>query len=427
MNSHSTLEQEESNLVYFKRTSCRLCESKEVERVMNYVATPVGDHFVTKDKLEEKQDVYPLDLYFCHNCGQLQLLDVVNPEFVYKDYLYETSTSLGLVEHFQKYAAELINRMGIVNGDFVIDIGCNDGSFLKCFDDAGMNALGIEPASAIAKKVEDKGLNVKNTFFNYALSQEIKEKHGFAKMISANNVMANVEDMNDFVKGVSFLLDKDGIFIFESGYVVDTLKNSVMDNVYHEHLCYFRLNPLVKFFKQHGLEVIESERVDTKGGSLRGIAQKIGGKHLISQAVYDRIKMEEDLGLETSQFYKDFAARMENVRDNLVRLLEQIKSEGKTIAGYGASVGVTTLLYYYGADKFIDVLFDDNTIKQGLFSPGHHIPVVPSNEIYGRNPDYIICFPWRYKEPIIKKNQKFIENGGKFIVPLPTVEIIAKG
>lgn len=412
-----------SESIYFKRDTCRLCNSRKVEKVMDYVATPVGDHFVAKDRLNEQQDVYPLDLYFCRDCGQLQLLDVVNPEFVYKDYLYETSSSLGLVEHFQKYAADLIKRMKISKGDFVVDIGCNDGSFLKCFHDQGMKAIGIEPASAIANKVKNKGLNVLNAFFTFELSQKIKEQYGPAKMISANNVMANVEDMNDFIKNMSTLLADDGIFIFESGYVVDTLCNSVMDNIYHEHLCYFRLNPLIKLFKKYGLEVIEVERVETKGGSLRGIAQKIGGKRLVSLKVQERVEMEEKAGLETIEFYRDFASRMEVVRNNLVKFLTQLKSEGKTIAGYGASVGVTTLLYYYGADKFLNVLYDDNPIKQGLYSPGHHIPVRPSIEIYKDNPDYILCFPWRYKEPIMKRHNKFMENGGTFIVPLPKVEI----
>ena len=414
----------ESTAIYFKRDTCRLCYSRKVEKVMDYVATPVGDHFVTKDKLSAQQDAYPLDLYFCRDCGQLQLLDVVNPEFVYKDYLYETSTSLGLVKHFQDYAAALIERMKISQGDFVVDVGCNDGSFLKCFHDRGMKALGIEPASAIASKVENKGLNVLNTFFTFELSQKIKEQYGPAKMISANNVMANVEDMNDFIKGVSALLADDGIFIFESGYVVDTLHNSVMDNIYHEHLCYFRLNPLVKLFKKHGLEVIEVERVETKGGSLRGIAQKIGGKRLVSSEVQERVNMEEKVGLEKIEFYKDFASRMEANRDHLIKLLTQLKKEGKSIAGYGASVGVSTLLYYYGADQFLNVLYDDNPIKQGLYSPGHHISVRPSIEIYKDNPDYILCFPWRYKEPIMKRHNKFIENGGKFIVPLPSVKVI---
>jgi hypothetical protein len=410
--------------IYFKRDNCRLCHGRNLEKVMDYVATPVGDHFVAKGKLGEPQDTYPLDLYFCADCGQLQLLDVVNPEFIYKDYLYETAVSMGLVEHFQKYAADLIERMKLSSGDTVVEIGCNDGSFLKCFHDRGLKALGVEPASAIAAKAANKGLNILNTFFTFELSQTIKGQHGAAKMIIANNVMANVEDMHGFMKGVSDLLAGDGIFVFESGYAVDTLKNSVMDNVYHEHLCYFRLNPLIKFFKKHGLEVIDAERVETKGGSLRGIAQKIGGRRPVSPRVKERMEMEEKAGLETAAFYHDFARRMEAARADLVKLLTQLKKEGKSIAGYGASVGVTTLLYYYGANKFINVLYDDNPIKQGLYSPGHHILVRPSAEIYKDNPDYILCFPWRYKEPIMKRHSAFRDKGGKFIVPLPKVEVL---
>lgn len=409
---------------YFKRDTCRLCDSSDVEKVMDFVATPVGDHFVSKDQLEKTQDAYPLDLHFCNQCGQLQLLDGVSPEFIYKDYLYETSTSLGLVEHFQKQAQNLIERLELKKDDLVVDIGCNDGSFLQYFHEKGMKTLGVEPASAIANKVKAKNINVINDFFNYELSQRIKGQCGPAKMIAANNVMANVEDMNDFIKGVVSLLADDGVFIFESGYIVDTIKNFVIDNIYHEHFCYFRLNPLVKFLKSRGLEVFEARRVDTKGGSLRGMAQKIAGKRPVSSAVSERIEMERVSGYESAQFYKDFSLKMQAGRTELISLLKKLKDEGKKISGYGASVGVTTLIYYYGVAEYLDVLFDDNPIKQGLYSPGHHIPVVPSDEIYRWNPDYILCFPWRYKDAIIKRHQKFLKNGGHFIVPLPKVKII---
>jgi len=186
----------------------------------------------------------------------------------------------------------------------------------------------------------------------------------------------------------------------------------------------FQAKPLVKYFKRHGLEAFEIERVDTKGGSLRGKVQKIGASRPIDPAVSERMKMEEDEGFDSLEFYKEFAEQRERAKKDLINLLEDLKSEGKSIAGYGASVGVTTLLYYYGADKYIDVLFDDNPVKQGLYSPGHHIPVLPSDEIYSRRPDYIIFFSWRYKEPIMKRHAKYKENGGKFIIPLPEVEVI---
>ncbi len=409
---------------YFKRNTCRLCDSSDVEKVVDFVATPVGDHFVSKDQLEKAQDVYPLDLHFCHQCGQLQLLDGVSPEFIYKDYLYETATSIGLVEHFRGQAQNLIARLELKKDDLIIDIGCNDGSFLEYFYKMGMRTLGVEPASAIADKVKAKNINVINDFFSSELSREIKDRYGPAKMVAANNVMANVEDMSDFIKGVGLLLADDGVFIFESGYIVDTINNSVIDNIYHEHFFYFRLNPLVKFLRRHGLEVFEVQRVDTKGGSLRGMAQKIGGKRPVSFSVLERMEMERLSGYESAQFYKNFSLKMQAGRVELLSLLKKLKNEGKKISGYGASVGVTTLIYYYGVDKYLDVLFDDNPIKQGLYSPGHHIPVIPSEEIYGRSPDYIICFPWRYKDPILKRHQKFIRNGGHFIVPLPKVEII---
>ena len=328
---------------YFKRDSCRLCESKDVKLVMNYTATPVGDHYVTVDNIDEEQEAYPLDLYFCNSCGQLQLMDVVNPEFVYTEYLYETSTSLGLVEHFQKYADQVLDRYRPKPQSLVVDIGCNDASFLRCFHGKGMFALGIEPANKIAKKVKGSGLNVLNTFFSKALAIEIRAKHGQASIISANNVMANVENLGDFAEGLRELLAPNGIFTFESGYLVDLVRNCVVDNVYHEHLCYFRLNPLVTYFKRHGLEVIDIQHSPMKGGSLRGTVQLSGGPRSVSTNVAERMSWETSLGYDQAGVYEELSSRMEFVKKQLFTLLCNLKEQGKTIAGYGASVGVTTL------------------------------------------------------------------------------------
>ena len=409
---------------YFKRNTCRLCESLNIKLVMNYPATPVGDHFVTVDHIDEEQETYPLDLYFCNSCGQLQLLDVVNPEFVYAEYLYETSTSLGLVEHFQKYAEQVLARYQPKPQSLVVDIGCNDASFIRCFHEKGMSAIGVEPASKIAKKVQNSGVNVLNTFFSKALAIEIREEHGQASIISANNVMANVEDLGDFAEGLRELLAPDGIFVFESGYLVDLVRNCVIDNVYHEHLCYFRLNPLVTYFKLHGLEVIEIQHSPMKGGSLRGTVQRSGGSRPVSPAVAERMSWETSLGYDRARVYEELASRMAYVKKQLFTLLCNLKEQKKTIAGYGASVGVTTLLYYFGLSEILETLFDENPIKHNLYSPGHHIPVVSSEEIYNINPDYIVLLPWRYAELIMKKHQEYLRNGGHFIIPLPGVEII---
>tara|TARA_B100000315_G_scaffold248013_1_gene277429 strand:- start:2359 stop:3633 length:1275 start_codon:yes stop_codon:yes gene_type:complete len=424
MNSENFLTEESKSRIYFKRDRCRLCNSLSVELVMPFVATPVGDHYVAAGQLDISQEAYSLDLYFCNSCGQLQLLDVVDPAFIYGEYLYETSTSMGLVEHFQRYADDLIETIHPHQGSFAVDIGCNDGSFLKYLRQKNLSVLGIEPAKEIAKKVESAGIDVLNTFFSHELACKIKEERGAATVISANNVMANVEDLGDFAKGIRELLSPDGIFTFESGSLVDLIRNCVIDNIYHEHLCYFRLNPLVKYFQNHGLEVVDIQHSPTKGGSLRGTIQHKGTSRNISPAVLDRMSWETSLGFDQAETYKEFASRMEGIRKQLLSLLNDLKKNGKTISGYGASVGVTTLLYYYGAGQMLDVLYDDNPIKQGLYSPGYHIPVNPSPDIYKNKPDYILIFAWRYAVPIMKKHAQYLANGGHFIVPLPGIEVI---
>ncbi|MCP4265448.1 MAG: class I SAM-dependent methyltransferase [Candidatus Brocadiaceae bacterium] len=410
---------------FLKRQTCRVCQKPELEMVIEMKATPVGDHYLAAAQVGDKQEEFPLDVYFCKDCGQLQLIDVVNPETIYRDYLYETSTSMGLVEHFERYANEVITHCSqLAEKALVVDVGCNDGSFLRPFKACGMRVLGIEPAHSIAQKVKDGGLDVLNAFFTKELARDIKKRWGSVSVISANNVMANIDDLGDFVEGVKELMAPEGIFVFESGYLVDLITNNVLDNIYHEHISFLRLNPLVRLFNDHGMEIINIDHVPTKGGSLRGMVQHLGGPRKMTDSVKEMMVWETGLGYDEAEIYKEFSARMEFVKRQLANLVDELKKENKKISGYGASVGVTTLLYYYGLGEVLDCLYDDNPIKHNLLSPGHKIQVRPSAEIYEQKPDYIILFPWRYSEPIIKKHRKFIEQGGHFIIPLPGVKII---
>ena len=409
---------------YYKRETCRLCDSKKLEMVMEFSPTPPGDEYVNADALNIKQEVFPLELVFCNECGFLQVPNIVEPEFLYKNYTYETTVSLNLDEHFKRYADQTVDFLKLDKGSVVYDLGCNVGSLLGYFKKNGMNEVGVEPASGIAKKASAKGLNVVNDFFTNSLSSDLKTKFGEADLVCANNVLANIDHLKDFFMGVNNLMKKSGVFIFETGYMIDLIVNDVIDNVHHEHVSYFSIYPLQKYLKSLGMELFHVEHVDTKGGSMRFFIQKEDGKHSVSENVLKFLKKEIDLGFKDSAVLSKFGRKHSEERAKLQKLLADLKAQGKRIAGYGASVGGTTLLYYYGIHDQIEFLVDDNTIKQGMFSPGLHVPVYSPQKLISDKIDYVVNFAWRYADPIMKGNQEFIKLGGKLIQPLPEVKIL---
>lgn len=407
-----------------KRDVCGICGSPNPEMVMALPATPPCDEYVQQKYANDHQESYPLDLYFCENCGLLQLCYLVDPQSVYENYIYETSVSPALVQHFEQYADEVVSSIKPAAGQLVIDIGCNDGTLLNCFRRLGMKVLGVEPAREIAKKVQASGIDVVPSLFSRKVAESIKEQHGPAAVITANNVLANVEDLPDFVEGVRHLLSEDGVFVFETGYGADVLQEHLVDTINHEHIYYLNTLPLVHLFKEHGLELIDMDRISSKGGSLHGVVQRSGGPRDVQTSVAEQTKVEISLGFDSAETYKKHAANIEGVRDELQVLLKDIKDSGKTTAVYGASAGVTTLLHYFDLGTDIEYLLDDNPGRFDLLSPGYHIPVMSSQEIYDRNPDYVLILAWRYAEPIAKRHAKFLEQGGHFIVPFPSVQVI---
>ena len=412
------------NELNFRRDTCRLCGGHNLELVLQLAPTPAGDVYVSVEHLDQTQETYPLDLFLCHGCGHSQLLDAVNPEVLYGDYIYMTSISLGLTEHFRRYADEVLCSVNPSQGALVVDIGSNDGTLLKFFQERDMRVLGVDPARDIARKVTESGIETLPTFFTAELARKIKNERGPAIIVTANNTFANVDDLADMTEGIRDLLPPDGVFVFETGYLVDLIQKNLFDNIYHEHLSYFSVKPLEAFFRRHGMELINTERNPSKGGSLRGTVQLAGGPRTVSPSVAKLMAFEASLATDRAETFKAFAAKIDIVKNQLISLLCNLKTQGKTIAGYGASVGVTTLIYHFDIGNLLNFLVDDNPRKQNLFSPGFHIPVLSSQIIYERKPDYVLILAWRYAKPITKKHQKYLEQGGHFIVPWPKIEVI---
>lgn len=408
----------------FKRNTCRLCEGSNLESVFRLTPTPVGDDFVSAARLNEIQGIFPLDLILCRDCGNVQLLNVVNPEVIYGEYTYVSSVSLELPEHFRRYADDILTLVDPPNGSLVVEIGSNEGALLNFFKNKGMRVLGIDPARNIAQKATEAGIETIPTFFNSKLANEIKKVHGSAAIIIANNVIANIDDLSDVAEGIRSLLAPRGVFVMETSYLLDVVERNLLDTIFHEHLSYLSAKPLNTFFQHHGMELIDVQRVPTKGGSLRCIVQLAGGPYNVSSYVSDIISFESNFGIDRPEAFKALSERLENIKKQLLNLMGKFKEQRKTVACYGAAVGLTTMMYYFDLGNMVSFIVDDNPIKQNTFSPGYLIPVFSPQSIYDKKPDYVLILAWRYTKTIIKKHEAFMKQGGHFIVPLPVIKVI---
>jgi len=408
----------------FRRNTCRLCNSSRVEVAVPINPSPIADAYVPENQLSEAQALYPLDLYLCRECGHVQLLDVVDPEVLFRDYIYTTSISLGLVEHFRKYADDVSARFPLQMGSLVLDIGSNDGTLLKFFKSKGLRVLGVDPAVNIARQASESGIETLPSFFSLEAARQIKGAHGSPTLITANNVFAHSDTMGDIIDGVRELLSSDGLFVFEVSYLLDIVEKLLFDTVYHEHLCYHSIKPLDLFFKAHGLELVDIQRIPSKGGSIRGFAQHCGGPYAASPTVSQLLAEETRIGLAEPKIFQEFTKHLDCVKSELLSIVRKLKAEGTVIAGYGASATVTTLTYNFEIGPHLDFLVDDNKSRQGLFSPGHHLPVLPPQALVDRKPGSAVILAWQYAEPIVNKNKVFLAQGGQFILPMPQVKVI---
>ncbi len=408
----------------YKRISCRQCSSKDLSLAIKLNPTPLANNYLKDLESKSKNEVYPLDVFFCNHCKHLQLLHVVEPKVLYSDYVYVSGTSPIFVNHFKNYAKNLFDNY--VKDGLVIDIGSNDGTLLKAFKDLGYSVIGIEPAKNIAQEAKNNGIETIVDFFSTSISELIKSDYGTANVITANNVFAHVDNPINFLKGIKNLLSADkGIFVFEVSYLRDVIENNFFDTIYHEHLDYHTLLPLKGLLERCGFEVLDANCIDTHGGSLRVISQLKGGLNNVSPSVQNLIEMEEKLGLHSLSTFLRFSEKIQICGEKLKEILKDIKSKGKTIVGYGAPAKATTLLYQFDIGiETLDFIVDDSKWKQFLYLPGKKIPIYPKEYIFTKKPDYILILAWNFSSSIIENNQEFKSNGGKFIIPLPTVEIV---
>lgn len=405
-------------------TQCRVCGSGRIETVFRLSATPLEDQFVRRECMDLIQPVYPLELAICLDCGYVHLPYVVNPEASYVDYAYVSGVTVGLRNHYDAYAREIARDFDIPEGSLIIDLGSNDGSMLASFNRAGMKVLGVEPAQAIAAQANEAGFPTVNGFFTDDVASKILKDHGSARVITANYMYANIDDVMSFTRSVSRLLTSDGIFVVQTGYHPDQMQLRMFDYIYHEHFSYFTVEVLRNVFGSCGLELIQATKTSPKGGSVRVVGQLKNGPRAGDGSVVRLIDEERVRGMREAATYQKFSADVQIAKGQVLEMLRSLKSAGKRIVGFGASHSTTTLLYHFELAPFIEYLVDDNLLKQGRYSPGHHLPVYSAGKLYEDKPDCVLVLAWQHQESIIERHKAFLSSGGKFMVPLSTLRVI---
>lgn len=407
---------------YIHKTQCRICKGTDLVRFLSLGEHPPVDNFTDAAHIQDEKR-YPLDVYFCGLCNLVQLLDVVTQEELFhQNYAYFSSASAPLVEHFKSYAEDL-KKDFLQKNDLVVDIGSNDGILLQFLTD-GYRVLGIEPSANVADAARKKGVETVDGFFTVDMAKKLVGTHGKAKVVTANNVFAHIDDLDEIISAVKTLLTDDGVFVSESHYLLDLIEKREFDTVYHEHLCYFSVKPLLHLFERFGMEVFDVQRVDVHGGSIRVYARLKSDKPQ-NPSVAMMLKLEEDAGLHSLERFSGFQKEVDVIREKIVSLVRGFRKEGKTVTAYGAPAKGNTLLNFCGftADD-LKYVTDTTPQKIGLLTPGSHIPVVSPEILMTETPDYILLLAWNYREFILKKEKALRERGAKFIIPIPEVEIV---
>ena len=408
--------------LFTTRSSCRLCASENLELVVPLGDSPVSEKYLTKENLSEKQDQVPLDLYFCLECTHVQLLAVVEPDFLWSDFTFKTANNPALVAHFKDIAQRVMNFNPIDKNDLIIDIGSNDGTLLRCFKDVGYdNVLGVDPADEIANEATQNGIPTINAYMDKETANKIFIEHGKASVITANNVYAHVDDLSGMTNAIKAVLAKDGIFVFEVSYLLDVVEKMLIGTSFHEHLCYHSVKTMSSFLKTQNMELIHVERGPEQGGSIVGSAQFSDGSKDIQDSVAKLHKLEKERKLDRPETIRGMYEGLESVKTEVRNLISGLRKDSKTVAGFGAARAGTTLLSYFGIGSQLDFLVDDNKTKHYKFSPGDKLEVLPTSDIYKTPPDYLLILAWLHADKIIESHKQYLEEGGSFLRLFPGV------
>lgn len=403
---------------------CRSCNADGLIPVLDLGRTPLANSLLTTEQLDLPEDDYPLEVVFCPACTLVQITETVPPEILFRDYLYFSSFSDTMLSHAEALVNQVLAERQLDGRSLAVEIASNDGYLLQFYKRRGVPVLGIEPARNVAHVAEqERGIRTISEFFGEALARGLVERGECADVLHANNVLAHVADLNDFVIGVRNLLKPEGVAIIEVPYVKDLLDRCEFDTIYHEHLCYFSLTALDVLFRRHELQITAVERIAIHGGSLRITAGHKGSSR--NREVDMLLEEEQRWGVAGAQFYRSFAARVERLKNDLGGLLAEAKSKGARIAAYGAAAKGSTLLNYFKIGReTIDFIADRSIYKQGRYFPGVHIPIVETDRLLTEMPDYVLLLTWNFAAEILEQQAEYRRRGGRFILPVPNVKVV---
>lgn len=409
-------------MIYNTETCCRACGSSNLVDLLPFGDTPLADRLLSEDELNDGDQLVPLTLVICEDCSLVQILETVDPEVLfYSEYPYFSSVSPSLQEHFKQSAEHLLQTRPLGEDSLVIEAASNDGYLLRYFHQNGIPVLGIDPAEAPVKKSREMGIETLNTFFTSKLAGELVRSGKKADVFLANNVLAHIPDLNGFVEGIATILKDDGVAVIENHYVVDLIDHCEFDTIYHQHVCYYSVTAWRNLFKSHGLHLNRVKRTSIHGGSLRIFVEK---KEAVDDSVLDLLQMEKERMVDKPAYYLQFTDRVTQLKTELRKILDQVKSEGKSIAGYGAAAKACTLMAYCEIDQDdLDFVSDLNPYKHGKYMAGNRLIIRPPEAVLEEQPDYLLILAWNFAEEIMKQLSAYAQRGGKFIVPVPFPQI----
>ena len=408
---------------------CRSCGNANLLPILSLGYVPLANALLTHEQLLLPEETFSLDLVFCPQCSLVQITETISPEKLFREYLYFSSFSDTVLDNAREIALKLSTRCNLDKNSLVVEVASNDGYLLKNYQEKGIPVLGVEPARNIAEVAEENGVPTVSEFFGAGLAEQLRGQGEAADVIHANNVVAHVADLHGVVAGMAVLLKEDGVAVVENHYVKDMIDHTEFDAIYHEHVCYYSVTSFRNLFAQHGLTLVDVERLAVHGGSIRVYFQRADGLRSLEKEGKERVEAmlieEESWGVGQYAFYQDFGEKVERLRYKLLELLKKIKGEGKSIAVYGASAKSTTLLNYYGiGTETLDFVVDRSTVKQGRYTPGTHLPILAPEALLEQQPDYVLLLTWNFAQEILEQQEEYRKRGGRFIIPIPELRVV---
>lgn len=408
-------------MIVTQRNNCRGCNGRNVFKFIDLGDMPLAGGFLSPENVKYEKKI-PLRAYYCNDCGLVQVLDVIDPDTLFKKYFYVSSVIRSLSEHFEEYSRFLKTNYLNHTGSKILEFGCNDGVLLQYLQDDNITVYGIDPSENVSKIAKEKGYNVFTDYFNQKTADSINKKLGHFDVVTGSNVFAHVDDIHEIIKAVKIVLKDNGVFIIEVHYLKDLLEKFQYDTIYHEHLCYYSVTSLNNIFSLEDMKIIDVRHIDMHGGAIRVISAMKGSSRKVQQAVYDFIDKENDINLEE---LTRFGNAITKHKTELINLLEKIKKGGKTIVGYGAPGRGTILLNYCKiGNNYLDYIVDVSPLRSEKLMPGVHVPIYKPEKSRENPPDYFLLLAWNYEESILDQEKELLKRGVKFIIPFPKIRIV---